>query len=284
MRCVYCKTSSDRSKGVEHVVPESLGNHTMVLRRGVVCDGCNNYFSREVEGLFLNAPAMQLLRHEQRLVSKRGRIPAVRALAPGVGEATMHAPTASLPRRVMFDSQEQAYRWLLRGDHGRLLTEQVMTPAPQTVTSRFLAKVAIGCLAHRLMDFEGGLDYLVSETKLDRLRDHARRGTDQSWPVSVRRIYPANARWQEGQQVTQRIWELDIFQDEDGYLYSILVLFGVEFAIHIGDPDISGYLRWLLLHSGQSPLYSGRYAGEANTCDGIFDNDRQQILVGFDRP
>ncbi len=55
------------------MVPEALGNHTLLLSPRIVCDGCNNYFSRRVEGPFLNAPATQLLRHEQCLVSKRGR-------------------------------------------------------------------------------------------------------------------------------------------------------------------------------------------------------------------
>lgn len=283
MRCVYCKMASDRSRSVEHVVPEALGNHKLLLSPGIVCDGCNNYFSRKVEGPFLNAPAMQLLRHEQGLMSKRGRIPTLRAFAPQVGEATMHASTAELPRRIMFDSEELAHRWLVRGQHGRLLTEQVMTPPSPIMTSRFLAKVAIGCLADRLKDVEGGLDFLVDEPGFDRLRNHARRGRDQHWPVFVRRIYPANARWLENDDVRQKVWELDLLQDEDGYLYSILVVFGLEFAIHLGEPDISGYRRWLLLHAGQSPLYSGRNAAETLTRNGTFDCRGQRVLVGFSR-
>jgi hypothetical protein len=195
----------------------------------------------------------------------------------------MHAPTADLLRRIIFDSEELAHRWLLRGQPGRILTEQVITAPPPTVTSRFLAKIAIGCLADRLKDVEGGLDYLVDEPNLDRVRNHARRGTDQHWPVSVRRIYQANARWRQGHDASQKVWELDLFQDEDGYLYLILVVFGVEFAIHLGDPDISGYRCWLLLHAGQSPLYSGRYAAETFTRDGTFDSGRQRVLVGFSR-
>ncbi len=195
----------------------------------------------------------------------------------------MHAPTAEIPRRIIFDSEELAHRWLICGQHGRFLTEQVVTPPSPIVTSRFLAKVAIGCLADRLKDVEGGLDYLVDEPHLDRLRSHARRGTDQNWPASVRRIYPANARWIEGDDVRQKVWELDLFQDEDGYLYSILVVFGVEFAIHLGEPDISGYHRWLLLHAGQSPLYSDRNAAETLTRDGTFDGRGQRVLVGFSR-
>ncbi|MBT3070018.1 HNH endonuclease [Rhodomicrobium sp. Az07] len=34
------------------LVPESLGNRQHVLPKGIVCDGCNNYFSRKVENRF----------------------------------------------------------------------------------------------------------------------------------------------------------------------------------------------------------------------------------------
>lgn len=280
MRCVYCKMPSGASKSVDHVVPESLGNHTLVLRAGLVCDACNNYFSREVEGPFLNAPWTKLVRHEQALPSKRGRIPSVRTLAPGVGGATMHAAVADRPGMLEFDSNELARRWLLHGLHRTLLTEQLIVPPSPTVTSRFLGKVAIGCLADRLAHVDGGLEYLVDEVELDRLRNHVRRGTDSRWPVSIRRIYPANARWREGSDLSQKVWELDMFHDDDGYLYSVLVIFGVEFVIHLGEPDISGYHRWLLLHAGESPLYTGRYASEKMTRDGSYDVRGKRIIVG----
>jgi hypothetical protein len=265
---------------VEHVVPASLQNKAMILRAGVVCDSCNNYFSREVEAPFLNSPAIRLLRHDQGLQSKRGRIPTIRGLAPGIGGLTFHAASPAHPRTILFDAEELADRWLLgaRGDE-RLLTEEPISPLPRTVVSRFLAKLAVGCLADRLQVAPDGLEHLVDWTDLDRIRNHARRGTDRDWPVSVRRVYAANAAWREGNDAVQRVWELDLF-DDDGYWYLIFILFGVEFAIHLGDPDISGYQRWLLCHGGESPLYAGRYAADALTRSGSFDHDHRRALVG----
>lgn len=49
MRCIFCKVNSSNSKTVEHIIPESLGNTEHILRPGIVCDKCNNYFAREVE-------------------------------------------------------------------------------------------------------------------------------------------------------------------------------------------------------------------------------------------
>lgn len=269
---MYCKMPSAGSRSVEHVVPESLGNLTMILRPGIVCDACNNYFSRKVEGPFLNAPAMLWLRQEQGLTNKRGRVPAVRALVTSGGMASIYAATNDVPGRIEFDLDQFAHRWIDRGRNAPMVTYVPMDSPSATTTSRFLAKVAIGCLADRLDCVEGGLDRIVENDELDRLRDHARRGTDPHWPVSVRRIYPAHARWIEGDDATQKVWELDLFQDDDGYLYSVFVLFGIEYAIHLAEPDISSYCRWLSHHDDASPLYFGIHAADALTREGNFDH------------
>ncbi len=36
MRCIFCKTDSDSSRSVEHIIPESLGNTDYVLPPGCV--------------------------------------------------------------------------------------------------------------------------------------------------------------------------------------------------------------------------------------------------------
>jgi len=67
MRCLFCKCDSSSSRSVEHVIPESLGNHSLTLPPGVVCDNCNNYFSRKVEKPFLESGAVLLLRFHQEI-------------------------------------------------------------------------------------------------------------------------------------------------------------------------------------------------------------------------
>ena len=55
MRCLFCKSDTKKSVSIEHIMPESLGNTDHVLRRGWVCDRCNNYFARKVERPFLDS-------------------------------------------------------------------------------------------------------------------------------------------------------------------------------------------------------------------------------------
>lgn len=52
--CIFCNQDSTESKSIEHIIPESLGNDELILDKGIVCDKCNNYFSREIENPVLN--------------------------------------------------------------------------------------------------------------------------------------------------------------------------------------------------------------------------------------
>ena len=105
VRCIYCLEASGASRSVEHVIPESLGNTKLVLPPGVVCDRCNNYLSRKVEGPFLNSFPIRKLRFDQALPSKRGRVPRLEAAAPGGGPAVLtRAPGGPIVGKL--------YRWL----------------------------------------------------------------------------------------------------------------------------------------------------------------------------
>jgi hypothetical protein len=77
VRCIFCKTDSSSSRSREHILPESLGNEEHILPSGVVCDGCNNYFSRKLEKPVLDTPILQDLRARMKIPNKRGRVPVV---------------------------------------------------------------------------------------------------------------------------------------------------------------------------------------------------------------
>ena len=83
--CVKC--ASTQSRSVEHIISEALGNIEHVLPPGVVCDTCNNYFARKVEGPLLET---HWFRHAR---SRR----ALRTSASGLVLA------ARLPANVWFD-------------------------------------------------------------------------------------------------------------------------------------------------------------------------------------
>jgi len=257
MRCIFCKVCSDHSRSREHIVPESLGNLTHILPPGVVCDSCNNYLSREVEGPFLNSEAVKLLRFDQAIPSKRGKIPSMNGvITPINAPATFFRILRGKSIVDVLDVPPAAIPSLLSMREGKLLFPAIAAPPPDRVVSRFLAKVAVEVIASRLVAVFGNADFLVDEQQLDLIRDHARRGTTREWPYHLRRIYDRNKRWvEDGGRQVQTVHEYDLLMTSWGELFLVLAIFGAEFTINFGGPEISGSLRWLNENNDHSPLY-----------------------------
>lgn len=257
MKCIFCKQDSSFSRSVEHIVPESLGNKTNYLKCGIVCDNCNNYFSRKVEKPFLESDSIKLLRFHQSIPSKRGRIPPVSGvLSPGFPVNICRALNDEFAAHVF--AGPEAISHILNSREGTLIFPESANPPTELVVSRFMAKMAIEAMAQRLSNYPEGIEYITSEPQLDQIRDHARRGTTSKWPVHMRRIYNANQRWIEKTgEYSQMVHEYDILHTNWNEWFFVAAFFGLELAINYGGPDISGYLRWIDENNGGTPLYSG---------------------------
>jgi len=260
LRCIFCKSDSASSRSVEHIIPESLGNKSHVLPKGVVCDACNNYFAREVERPFLDSPSMRVLRFHQALESKKGRLPPLSGIiSPGVPAIVTRIPKYDFTSVAV---PQDAFDQITQSPTGSLVLP-IDGPLPTSRTiSRFMAKVAVESMAARVVQYPESLEYLCDETQLDDIRDHARRGKIAGWPVHMRRIYATNARTsRENGEFEQVVHESDFLVTTSSEWYFVLVLFGQEFAINLGGPDIDGYRRWLKDNNDESPLYSGKNNG-----------------------
>lgn len=258
MRCIFCKQDSSGSRSVEHIIPESLGNESHVLPKGVVCDRCNNYFARKVEKPFLDLEAMKILRFHQIIPSKRGNIPSIKATVESNYPATV---TKKIKDSYLFSVElcTAAFEYAKNAKEGKIMIP-ASAPLPNgPVVSRFLAKVALEAMAQRCAEYPAGLEYLVDEIQLDALRNHARYGQNMEWPFSSRRIHDPDKLWinEDGNEV-QIVHEFDIFKTEVGELYFILSVFGIELAINCAGPAIDGYIQWLKDNDNASPLYYGK--------------------------
>jgi len=145
---------------------------------------------------------------------------------------------------------------------GQLIFSAAPGSPSEKVVSRFLAKIAIEVMAARLLSIPGEIEHLVDEVQLDSIRNHARRGNTPTWPYHARLIYDRNKKWTEktGRDV-QVVHEFDVLATEWGEWFLVVAIFGTEFAINYGGPEIVGYLRWLDEHNNASPLYAGKNAG-----------------------
>jgi hypothetical protein len=256
MRCIFCKADSKTSRSIEHIIPEALGNTEHVLPRGIVCDICNNYFARKVEGPLLETPWFKHARSRQGIENKRGLVPPMRGFVPGarmIADVWMDGKTLNLGGR---NEKEllQLESALLKGRARRVyipLTEEI----DNRLMSRFLAKIAIEILAFRLMDVVGWEGELL-DPQLDPLRRFARVGDRPlAWPFSRRRIYGEDDVHNPHRDGYQVLHEFTLLYTELRELYGVVCIFGEEFVINYGEPDIGGYTTWLAEHNGRSPLY-----------------------------
>jgi hypothetical protein len=262
VRCIFCREDTAASCSIEHILPESLGNKLHVLPPGVVCDRCNNYFSHSVEKPFLDSPSIEHLRFHKGLEGKRGRIPSIKGFMFPHFPVTLFRDTRS--EGLAVDVPEESIATLLSAKAGRLIMLLTAPMSSATVISRFVAKVALEALADRLSHRTEGIDCVVSETQLDALRDHARRGTISDWPVHIREIYSVDATIVNDKGIDEEILhEWDFLATDSNEWYFVLVLCGLEYTINMGGPTIEGYLHWLASHGQTSPLYSGKYANSS---------------------
>jgi hypothetical protein len=264
--CIFCKATSDSSTSVEHIIPESLGNTTAILRAGVVCDPCNNYFARKIEKPVLDCRYFKDLRGRQQIDNKRGRVPSQLITVDHIGAGELLRGELFLPSRrhpeqmgvARFEADTDTVNHVVITRGARVFNTGSLGIERPDLMSRFLAKVALEFMTERCMNREEWEEFIIANTEFDPLRNHARRGNPALWPYSQRTIYGESHRFADNGGV-QRVWEWTPFvarQDSDRHeVYSVLCIFGQEFAINCAGADLEGYEAWLDKHGKASPLY-----------------------------
>jgi hypothetical protein len=88
--CLFCRQSDGGFSSAEHILPESLGNKTVVLPAGVVCDRCNNGTLANIDEALGGFLPIEMMKTWQGIPSKAGKLPefkfdngTMRCRAPG---------------------------------------------------------------------------------------------------------------------------------------------------------------------------------------------------------
>ena len=141
-------------------------------------------------------------------------------------------------------------------DTGSLLIPEPRLPK-DIVVSRFLGKVAMEMLALVGLRIPGGLDEVVDKPELDELRDYVRIGSPYTqWPFHMRRIYLEDkVFYEERYGKCEILHSFTLLYTESQELYLVLVMFGIEYSLNMGGPEIEGYVEWLKQNEFKSPLY-----------------------------
>ena len=260
MRCIFCKRNSERSVSVEHVIPESLGNKTHVLPRGWVCDGCNNYIATKIEKPFLESLYGRSSRAIMAVPNKRGRIPMTEGWHAQSRTRVAIEYIADGEFCVGAAPGEDASLWIesfKTNARGTLYIPTPDAPEPNAVTARFIGKVALEALALRCADVDGWNDEIVDKPELEELRRYVRRSVPNLlWPIHIRRIYPQDFHFADDTYGRHQILhEYDILVTDAGEYFVVVAIFGLEYAINLGGPELDGYCEWLKSNDGKSPLY-----------------------------
>ena len=70
----------------------------------------------------------------------------------------------------------------------------------------------------------------------------------------------ADHRFTDNDEIFELPHEYDLLYTDSHEMYIVLAIFGVEYVLNLGGPEIDGYERWLSTNSRVSPLYSGKNA------------------------
>ena len=256
MRCIFCKCDSTDSKSKEHIVPESLGNLSRILPVGIVCDSCNNNFARKVEKPVMDSDFVSVNRFTHIVPNKKGRMPVLQGI---LNRNIVVRARRSLDGDFFLEVPPEILQHLIKEpkDGHFILTTTGKGP-DKKIFSRFLAKVAVEALAHKFLKGSLSLDEFIDDTQFDPIRNHARKGSPRDWIYHERKLYEAGTlhTYDNGENyVTLHEYDFlftNVSRDQASTqdpvvseLYFIFTLFGIEYAINIGGPEVDGYEAWL---------------------------------------
>ena len=202
---------------------------------------------------------MRALRFEQVLPNKRGIVSPLQGMLFSGSRVLMHRGSIESGRNPELNSLSLEFEegvFASLGGRGTVVFPAGVVPTYGPVVSRFLAKVAVEAMAKGFIDNPELLSAFVVEPCLDLIKNHARRGNTLNWPFYAHRIYDSDKAWgAEGYQV---VHEFDFLYTSEQEFYFVLAIFGMEFTINMGGPDIEGYTKWLAQNNYVSPLYWGK--------------------------
>lgn len=286
MKCLFCNADTTNSRSIEHIIPQSFGNSKMVLKRGIVCDKCNNYFSVEIENPFLSKDSSKMLRKELQIKSKKGNIPNVNDFPDDINKIRQISKNTFLFIDLDHNASEDAIQKTVQTflEYNAIIDKEIVNK--DSITCRLLAKMAIEYFVFYLNQSKDACDYVRTDPAFKSIIQFARYKPKMEWEYNVRRYYSIN-KFHEDQMFDEINWECDLLFTEEGEVYYVVIMFGIEYAINIGGPSIDGYKRWLEKYGNISPLYLSKeerkdnfmkYAQKAYSME-----EYQQFLFLLDR-
>jgi hypothetical protein len=257
MNCIFCKQESDKSKSIEHILPESLGNKKHFLKKGIVCDSCNNYFATKIEKIILEKPYFKNVRYRNSIRTKRGRLVPDKALFPYKSGGWINLWLDE--KGFILDSKDTH---IVNQIKNRIFNKLIIPAIPEpekndSDISRFLAKIGLEFLIYKIPNDNDWINEILNKKELDPLRNYARYGNGQFWPYHQRRIYSEEAIFIDivhHPEPYEILHEFDLLYTEELEMYFVMTIMGIEFSINLGGREMDGYFKWLENNNNISPI------------------------------
>lgn len=178
--CLFCEKTGPFTT-VEHIVPASLGNDTDILE-GRVCDTCQNYLAREVEGPALSRTPFGFWRAYLGTLTKKGKLPSISMKPPAQGAVPSEHPLSQNYALEALQDGSAELRLFEPDEQGRNIGDSfelktVLSPWHLQTMGRLLGKIGLEYLA--MADFGK-----AQEPEFDLMREYVRRGGVRwVWPI-----------------------------------------------------------------------------------------------------
>lgn len=158
-QCIFCKSTTNPFRSVEHILPESLGNKEKILDKGFVCDTCNNQVLSGLDAELLDFEGIKFMRTINGIESKTGKVPVsnfpnLRIENPNKDHVQMHLQTKKHIRNQTDKGFDLDFRGTRKMDAKRL-----------KLLTRALYKIG-----YELVCLDHGRDFVLSP-RFDEVRD-----------------------------------------------------------------------------------------------------------------
>jgi len=234
-KCPFCGGELTDSKSIEHIIPESLGNTTLILDKGIICDKCNNYFARKIENDFLNLEVIKAIRSNSFIPNKNNNIPPMTVFVNG--SKAKFEYNAKKDVFLLGCEPEAAYN-IFKGN-----TDKMMFVVPSIeelknnyIVSRFLMKVFTEYLLLLHLEYETSINEnerefnIIKEKEIEELFHYVRYGKQgKVYNYSaelMKKIVPFN--------VDKEYIQLEYLFDEEKGIYGMkMKLLYILFVLYI---------------------------------------------------
>ena len=266
MRYIFCKVNSSNSKSIEHIIPESLGNKTHTLYKGIVCDKCNNYFSHKIEKPVSEIPYFKLLRGRKMIENKKGKIPRISAFTKDKDIIDISFLLDESDILKIKPNNKKIFESIKI--HNKLYVPILPKPPLNDLSiSKFIGKIALEALAKRVSKAQNWQDNFVENDGLDELRNFVRYGKGYPiWPYYIRRIYGENkiSYDKDLNKIIETLNEYDFLIPDNpsinkeyhqiNNLYFVMAIMGIEYTINLTNGGLDRYINWLSENQNKSIL------------------------------